>query len=208
MHKLFDEKGKSVFDFGTHTAVSQDEKGNTIFISKGEGKCIIRDKNCKEISTVENVEYYYNIGYGYFCGCAIVDGNVSKEKNVYDLNGKLIYENIARAGESCGSYYDKSGEVVENNCIVIEMQDGSQCLKTLEMKEFLQFTGEWTGYYMGYPTFKTDEEIIICDKDFKEIGRISSEAREEYTFGIYIEKNEGKCKYYNCKGELLYEKEE
>lgn len=208
VHILIDEKGKPVFDFGMFTYVSQDEKGNTIFISKGEGKCVIRDKNFKEISTIENVEYGYNIGYGYFCGYSIVDGNVSRERNVYDLKGKLIYENIASAWDSCGSYYDMSGEVVEDKCIVIEMQDGSQFLKTLEMKEFLPLTGEWTGYYMGYPTFETDEEIIICDKDFKEIGRISSEAGREYTFGIYIERLEGMRKYYGCKGDLLYEKEE
>lgn len=80
VHALYDEKGKQVFDFGMHTRAYQDEKGNAVFISKDEGKCIIRDKNCKEISTVENVEYGYSFGGGYFCGYPIVDGGYPEKK--------------------------------------------------------------------------------------------------------------------------------
>lgn len=208
VHALYDEKGKQVFDFGMHTRAYQDEKGNTVFISKGEGKCIIRDKNCKEICTVENVEYGYSFGGGYFCGYPIVDGEVSREKNFYDMNGNLIYENIAGLTDGSGSYHSKAGNVVEDKAVIVDMLDGSKCIKTPEMKEFIQTTNEWTGYFMGYPTFETEEEIIICDKNLKEIARISNEARRDYTFGIYIEKVDGACKYYSCKGELLYEKEE
>lgn len=120
----------------------------------------------------------------------------------------MVYENIDGLTDGSGSYYSKSGNVVEDKAVIVDMPDGSKCIKNPEMKEFIQTTDKWKGYFMGNPTFETEEEIIICDKNLKEIARISNEASRDYTFGIYIEKVDGVYKYYSCKGELLYEKEE
>ena len=154
------------------------------------------------------MKYNYTGGNGYFCGSPVIDGVAADSKNIYDLNGKVILENIANVWDGAGSYYDKEGNVIEDETIYVDMKDGTRYIKISGITEFKQITDNWNGYFMGYPTFQTDEEIIICDKKLEEIGRISNEALEQYTFGIYVERADGMRRYYSCKGELLYEKED
>jgi hypothetical protein len=205
--KLFDEKGKVVFDFEKPTYTSTDEKGNTIFITEDEDKCIIRDKNCKEITTIENVVYAHSSGGGYFCGNPIVDGEESNTENVYDLNGKLIFEDVREFYYSGRDFYNKEGKLVKDKVLIVKLNDDSLFVKTKEMKDFQKMDeGEHcNGMYMGYVLFQKDGEYIIRDKNLKEVGRLTDSAWTHDTFGLFISDEDGVRKYYNCKGDVLLE---
>lgn len=206
-HRLYDEKGNLVFDFGVRVNVATDEKGNRVYIGTDEDKCVIWDKDYKEVCTLENVTYDNCAYEGYLCGSPVEDGRRTDTKNVYDMKGNVVMENVNYLNVSTGTHYNKADEIVEVNALLLDLNDGTSYIKTQEM-EALQKVPEgqsWSGFYMGYPTFNTDEELVIYDMKMNEIGRLPEEVWESDTYGLYVESKDDLRRYYNCKGEFLIE---
>ncbi len=211
INQLFNDKGELVFDFGMRAYGSRDKDGNTIFIGDGGDKCVIWDENCKEIDTIENIAYAYSSDYGYFGGYPIVDGSKSRTKNVYDLDGNLLYEDYMYFNEGGPGYYNNDGKrIVLYDMLTIEMSDGAVYIKTSEMDDFEKVPeGEvWNYSSMGYLTFKKGDELVIRDRSFKEVGKMSIDVKKDVFFGFYVETVDNVKKYYNAKGEFLLEIEQ
>lgn len=206
-HRLYDEKGNLVFDFGVRVAVATDDKGNRVYIGTGEDKCVIWDKDYKEVCTLENVTYDNCAYEGYLCGNLVEDGRRTDTKNVYDMMGNVIMENVNYLNVSTGTHYNKAGEIVEVNALLLDLNDGTSYIKTQEMEALQKVTEDqsWNGFYMGYPTFSTDEELVIYDMKMNEIGRLPEDVWESDIYGLYIESKDDLRRYYNCKGEFLIE---
>ena len=209
INQLFDDKGKLVFDFGMRAYESRDKDGNTIFIGDGEDKCVIWDENCKEIKTIENIAYAYSSDAGYFGGYPIVDGKKSRAKNVYDLDGNLLYEDYSYFFDGGIGYYNNDGILITHDMITIEMSDGTVYIKTGEMDDFEKVPeGEvWNYSSKGYLTFKRGDELVIRDRNFNEVGKMNINVKKDVFFDFYVETVDNVKKYYNCRGEFLVEKE-
>lgn len=208
--KLFDDNGQVVKDFEVETKGALDQDGNMVCFSLYEDKCVLWDRDGKEIRTIDGVKFSYFTENGYFCGKPVTNGTVSETVNLYNFKGEIVHGNIKSVFRQIGYGWQSNGESKEYGVYEMEMADGSKYYKTENGEEFHKaIEGEtFAEVYMGYPVFINGEEKIIRDDNLEEIFRISSNASVEYMSGCYMEELNGVKKYYSYKGELLAEAQE
>lgn len=209
-HKLFDDKGQLLAVFEMQTIPGKDSLGNEIIFGKGEDKCVLWDANGTEIKALEGIYFQYYASEGMFAGYPIVNGEVTKVVNMYDLDGNIVFENVKNFWTPECGYWNKNGDYIIDRVSLLTLDNDKILAKTEEMEAYQEIGEgeEWDNNFYGYIVFEKDNELIIRDKKMTEVGRISSEAYPLFFSATYMLEIDGTKKYYSCKGEFIIEQSE